>query len=188
MNTCSPVSHSSETQPLYSATYMLACFCRNWVHGPEGLGYPQGRGRSTLERMEKSGASCSRSGAEAAGASAELSEKGFSRARGPLLPNSWAIWVLRAFTGHHNTADSPLYRLLWCNPTERPQAQHPPMVGRTEVYAYSYAFLFFFFLAVTSAFCFLSFQMFPNTTCLVRCLRQTERCRWRQCFIAQFVH
>lgn len=188
MNTCSPVSHSSETQPLYSATYMLACFCRNWVHGPEGLGYPQGRGRSTLERMEKSGASCSRSGAEAAGASAELSEKGFSRARGPLLPNSWAIWVLRAFTGHHNTADSPLYRLLWCNPTERPQAQHPPMVGRTEVYAYSYAFLFFFFLAVTSVFCFLSFQMFPNTTCLVRCLRQTERCRWRQCFIAQFVH
>lgn len=45
-----------------------------------------------------------------------------------------------------------------------------------------------FFLSVTSAFCFLSFRMFPNTSCLVRCLRQTERCRWRQCFIAQFVH
>lgn len=47
---------------------------------------------------------------------------------------------------------------------------------------------FFFFLFVTSAFCFLSFRMFPNTSCLVRCLRQTERCRWRQCFIAQFVY
>lgn len=44
------------------------------------------------------------------------------------------------------------------------------------------------FLSVTSVLCFLTLQMFPNTSCLVRCLRQTERCCWRQCFIAQFVH
>lgn len=47
---------------------------------------------------------------------------------------------------------------------------------------------FSFFLTVTSVLCFLSFRMFPNTSCLVRCLRQTERCCWRLCFIAQFVH
>lgn len=73
---------------------------------------------------------------------------------------------------------------------QRGHCAAPGMACKTEVYAYSCASLLGFFLplSVTSAFCFLSFRMFPNTSCLVRCLRQTERCRWRQCFTAQFVH
>lgn len=85
----------------------------------------------------------------------------------------------------HNTADPPHQGNQ--PPTERPGAQRPRAASKTEVYVCSWACLLLL-LPGTSAFRFLSFPMFPNTSCLVRCLRQTERGRRRQRFIARFVH
>lgn len=184
MNICSPVS-TVQIEPRPSVRFHT-CLCRNWGRGPGGLTPPWGVGEAQAQDHRKvvppAGPFTEQPKEETL--LAWVGQQGRLPFWATQEPESWKCSV-----GHRRLPP------LQLTPPVQPQRDHELSAwGWPETLRYMYILVlfsclgFFFFLSVTSAFCFLSFQMFPNTSCLVRCLRQTERCRWRQCFIVQCVH
>lgn len=190
MNTCCPVTHSPDPATELS---VLDRLCGHWGHGQGWTSTSMSvEGSSTLHsnRAEWSFLLTARGTGSSAEPPKRTCQPGYA---------DHGAWPPKLLTSpspqqcpccFHNIADpSPLP--LQITPPGQPTPDRvarswgPRMASRAEVHVCSYAFLLFLF--PFSSTCIL-FQMFPNTSCLVRYLRQTERCHWRRCFRAQFVH